>query len=287
LTVRLFLPFEVAALVVLLAACRTSKTHEVAVPPAPLHPAAEISLDATIEGEVVDPKTHERLAGALLIAEPALDGVASATAISDPTGHYTLRVPAARHRVTAYYDDAVIDAGIVEVAPHQVARRDVTINHEAIEAAAKAKQLPACPLAAGPPASTQERERLASQVLARGVSAIPDGGLLPESGPILVASDFTAQVHLSNVALGGSKRFVLKTMRELQAEADRTDEEVMYIHFEKLDIAGTCATVDVGVGIVLPSHSTKTPSCCCDAVDLYELRNGHWTFRTNVSTSCS
>jgi hypothetical protein len=272
---------------VLLAACRTAKTNEVAVPPAPSHPAPEVALDATIEGDVVDSKTHERLEGALIIAEPSLDGVASAAAISDPTGHYSLRVATARHRLTGYYNDVVIDVGTVEVASHEVARRDVTIDHEAIEAAAKANEPPACPLAAGPPASTRDREQLAAQVLARGVSAIPDGGMLPERGPILVASDFTARVHLSNAALGGSARFVLKTMRELQWEADQTGKDVRYIYFSRLDVAGMCATVDVGVGIVLPSSSKVTPLCCCDAVDLYDLRNGRWTFRTNVSTSCS
>ena len=175
--VRPSLLLVMAALILLLAACRTSKTNGIAVPPSS-HPTPDFALDAIIEGEVVDSATHEPLARALLTAEPALDGVASATAISDSTGHYTLRVPAARHRLTAYYDDAVIDAGTVDVTAHETARRNVTIDHDAIEAAAKARQLPACPPAAGAPASTQDLDQLASQVLARGVSAIPDGGLL-------------------------------------------------------------------------------------------------------------
>lgn len=286
-------PSACVVLSVSMFACGSGRIEERRAPHVlPSHASPALSTnsikDAAIEGFVVDSTTRQPVAGTTIIATP-LDGSQTLTDISDDAGHYRLELAAGVYHVQVYYADTLLDRGNISVKSNELVHLDTDIEHEIIVATERAEAPPCPPVVGQTAVSSWEIDQLAADVLARGIAVIPDGGLLPDQGPIYVASDVDGPVHLTAAALPQKRatRFALRTMRELQAEADRRRTHFEYVRFTQLDISGTCATVDIGIHIMTPSRSHDTFLCCCSATDVYDKRNGSWVFRTNVVTSCS
>jgi hypothetical protein len=147
-----------------------------------------------------------------------------------------------------------------------------------------------CPAVTPPrPASASEVDALVAAVLARIAgdrSTVADFGLLPAAGPVYVATETERGPRVSARMLPSGGQFQVKTLREIQAEADRRGADVSYIRFWSARVAGSCAAIDVGVDIELPSSTSIIKMCCCHATDIYDQRDGQWVFRTRSDAIC-
>lgn len=113
-------------LVVVAAACGGATAH------APLEHSGGVAdtRDGEIEGEIVDAKTGEPLAGVTIVA--MRDDHDVRTQISDAEGYFRLHaLPAARYRLDIYYADATVHLADVVVAPGERATADYKLDASA------------------------------------------------------------------------------------------------------------------------------------------------------------
>jgi hypothetical protein len=129
---------------------------------------------------------------------------------------------------------------------------------------------------------------------------LPDAKLLGPTGPVLVLGDVEL-AHMANDAVtidvqhltpsalpAGARAYTLIAKDALQAAADRSGHEVMYVAFDVTFFAGA-ADVHVGfaVRMVLPSAKQGLMLCCCGATDVFENHDGHWTLTKRRGVVCS
>ena len=158
----------------------------------------------------------------------------------------------------------------------------------------------ACSSTAAPLANTQpapaapqltDRDAVVAAVLERFLAdpkTLPDHGILPATGPIYVLAELDDHGAVTPAALPRAPRpFKLATQREIDGEADRTNQPVHYIRFYGLEIHGDAATIGSGVDLAIPKASNAIKMCCCSATDRYEKRAGRWTFASRGMSICS
>jgi hypothetical protein len=144
-------------------------------------------------------------------------------------------------------------------------------------------------------ASSTEHEAIVAAVLDRFAAdpeTLLDAGLLPQKGPLYVLTEIGGEseqdrpVQISTLPRA-TRPYVGKTLAELQAEADRKNEKVTFIHIYTITIKNNRATVSSGADILLPRRTDRVKLCCCLADDVYEKRGGRWTFARRSGSMCS
>ncbi len=115
-------------------------------------------------------------------------------------------------------------------------------------------------------------------------------GRLPKRGDVFVIDEVTVDgtvQHLDTKSLQefAPKRFVIKTMAEIQAASDKRDEMVGYLYFRSIDFKSTCAQVDFGLTVTIPNRTPDGPGmeCCSSVVDLFH-KGKPWASVGRIST---
>jgi hypothetical protein len=160
--------------------------------------------------------------------------------------------------------------------------------------APKAREVPVSNTTGAPAAPrADEHDAIVAAVLARfsaDPETLPDAGLLPKQGPIYVLSEVGEKPD-PVVRIGalprGPRPFVGRTLAELQAEADKHNVILQFIHFYSITIHGDRASVSSGADILYPTRHRDLKTCCCLSSDEYEKRAGRWTFVSRGSSICS
>ena len=141
-----------------------------------------------------------------------------------------------------------------------------------------------------PHAPVDDHDVLVTTVLQQYVAApdtLADHGLLPASGPVYVAAEIDEHQRVHAVALPPG-RFAIRTLADLQAEADRTKTNVAFIRFFDLTVDdATHAHVQVGVDIILPKQSQGIKMCCCSSAARWEKHGGVWAPGNTRMSICS
>lgn len=281
-------------ILLLLAACGPARHVTPRPEPAPRSTTQTVSSphDSIIEGSVRDEESRTGLEGATVIAKPRASGQQEAVSITDSTGHFRMEVASGHYDLTVYYSDAQA-YGDVDATIGNVARVELVIAHADVEAAARLPEQPACPpVPSAPTPSVAETDALIGAVLERYLTdrdALPDGGMLPSTGPVFVVSDADGALRMTASAIpkAGAGKLVLRTRRDLQADADRLGTEVFFVGFYRATISGDCATIDVGVYFAAPKNSKKIYLCCCSSTDVYERQHGRWVFKKRTEEICA
>jgi len=137
-----------------------------------------------------------------------------------------------------------------------------------------------------------ELDAVAKAVLERytlDTQSVPDAQLLEHEPTILVDRDLDGEgvgAELTAEALPAGK-FALRSVGEMQTDADRTDKVVHYIFIHRLQIDGNKATFWVGVHNKLPNIPEGSGTCCCSAEQVYIKRAGVWTYSETTEDICS
>lgn len=146
--------------------------------------------------------------------------------------------------------------------------------------------------APAPPEPLGERDALIAAVMARfeaDPTTMPDVGLLPDTGPILIRAelddDRAPRVRFTGTIRG--RKVVVRTAAALQARADRDHQHVHFIRFYGITIDGDAALVGVGVDLVVPTTAHGIKLCCCVGYDRYIRRDGTWVFERRDSSVCA
>jgi hypothetical protein len=81
-------------------------------------------------------------------------------------------------------------------------------------------------------------------------------------------------------------QYIVTTNADLQREADRSGQNIRFIHIFDLEIkiAGSCATVAVGGDHVAPKPLVALG---CTEIELFLRRGDHWAFRTSRIGACT
>lgn len=266
--------------------------HLTSVPP----PAAVASSKtAILSGRVVDSKTRAGIAGAEVIAFPPSPVGQTITlhdsaTVTDEHGAYRIALAPTTYDLVASVD-AARDVHDQVVLASGTTAEDFVLDHDAVISARNTRPPLACPgsppatVVRGHSASQDQIDEVARAVLGRAgtiPATIPDARSIAE---VQAEIESPAERRLtSRAAPVGS---ALRTHEELQAEADRTGHDVWYVSFSQLDTDGSCAVVEVGGCDVSPSHTRRgSPSCGCEALDLYEKHAGRWVFVRRVYQAC-
>ncbi|HZN55009.1 MAG TPA: hypothetical protein VFB67_06765 [Candidatus Polarisedimenticolaceae bacterium] len=69
-------------------------------------------------------------------------------------------------------------------------------------------------------------------------------------------------------------------------ERARNLGEVYYVVIHGLDVQGTEATLQLGVGVNVAPERAVNPMCCCSGEFRYALENGAWVYRGSGGTVC-
>jgi len=81
--------------------------------------------------------------------------------------------------------------------------------------------------------------------------------------------------------------YVAMTKAELEAEADRTNASVGFIHIFGVEAHGDDADITIGGDVALPAATRKHKLCCCEGTDHYTRANGVWTYAGTGMQICS
>jgi len=114
----------------------------------------------------------------------------------------------------------------------------------------------------------------------------PDGTLAKRHTPLLVASDVNSGRVLSSAALP-STEFELRTMAELQDEANRTQEKIFFIVISDVAITGADANAWVGVTFLKPTGMKGHALCCCSANQMFVKHGKAWRYKRTGMQVCS
>jgi len=120
----------------------------------------------------------------------------------------------------------------------------------------------------------------------RDASNTPDGALAKRHSPLLVASDMNPGRVLSAAALP-STDFELRTLAELQDEANRTEEKIFFIVISNITISGADANAWVGVDFLKPKNMKGHALCCCSANQMFVKRGKTWRYKSTGMQVCS
>jgi hypothetical protein len=133
-----------------------------------------------------------------------------------------------------------------------------------------------------------DAELLARTVLADW-AAVPDAGLLPPDGPVLVLQTIGEHGEKLTAASlpSGPRPFVLRSDEALQAQADATNTNVAYVRISVSFDGDSTAYVTSGVDILLPKSSTAIKMCCCSTSIEYKKQAGQWRASGQRMSMCS
>ncbi|HTL38870.1 MAG TPA: hypothetical protein VL326_37320 [Kofleriaceae bacterium] len=141
-----------------------------------------------------------------------------------------------------------------------------------------------------------ELDAVAKAVLERyklDPQSVPDAQLLEHEPTILVDRDLErdpergsigAQLTADALPVG---KFALRSVAEMQADADRTHDTVHSIFLYRLQIEGNRAKFWVGVHVKIPDVPEGSGTCCCSAQQIYVKRAGVWTYAETTDSICS
>lgn len=238
-----------------------------------------VTPPGVIEGVVVD--TTGIAVGATMIAT-TLGTPSTAVTLADESGRYRLSVAPGRWDLVVHYGDATIEIGAVTVRSARTTRRDVQIPY----AVDTEEPMVRCP--AGAATDPAARGAVVGAVLAR-LSAdrrpLLDAGRLPKTEPIYLR--VTPDGMDVRATMLGGQPLVMRSQAALQAEADRRDVTLHFLELHRVEVAGDCATVVIGIGMVTPARKRLTHLCCCSRTELWEQRDGRWQFRVQAYASCA
>lgn len=116
--------------------------------------------------------------------------------------------------------------------------------------------------------------------------SMPDAGLLTDSGPIDLVIDVEhgAPVRFERLPQG-KRRFVIKTVAEIQHEADATKTRIGYLHLAiSFDAKG--AMVTRGGDIAFPADPKVIKMCCCSSSRHYDKTPAGWRPARTMMESC-
>jgi len=119
---------------------------------------------------------------------------------------------------------------------------------------------------------------------------LPDIGMLPKDGPIIVQSDIPGQkATIDSRALPSIKgrKLVLMTRKEIQDKADRDDATLTYVEIDSIVVEGTVAKVSVGTNMAIPTNSHLAKLCCCTGLAIFNLVKDSWIFGNWSETVCA
>jgi hypothetical protein len=138
----------------------------------------------------------------------------------------------------------------------------------------------------------RELDAVAKAVLERYLAdrmSVPDSGLLEHEPTVLLDRDLEYDGTGATFTAGALPpgRFAVRSRAEMQADAERTNENVHYIFVHSLKIEGNRATFWVGVHLTIPGHPEGLGNCCCSAEQVYVKKNGAWTYAETTSSVCS
>lgn len=141
------------------------------------------------------------------------------------------------------------------------------------------------------PVAPAQIQTLVKQALENRLSAndIPDLNLLRSAARIAVRQDMRqARMTLTSDALPHLAGYTsyLVSSTDLQAEADRTEQDVFFVTVDRPSIDQDSATVWLGTGLVLPRTSHSLKLCCCVSQGQFH-RDGAWRFVEWLQRICS
>jgi hypothetical protein len=138
----------------------------------------------------------------------------------------------------------------------------------------------------------REIDALARAVLERYIvdpTSVPDNQLLEHERTIVIDRDLEydgtgSTLTTAALPLGP---FAIRSGAEMQADADRTNENVHYIFIHSLKIEGDRATFWVGVHVKIANVPEGSGTCCCSEEDVYVKKNGVWVYAATNDSICS
>lgn len=147
----------------------------------------------------------------------------------------------------------------------------------------------ATPVASPAAPPTAELDALLLAVLTRfeaDEETVPDSGMLTSPVVYIVFDD---AVSLGPAAFPPAAKhtYVVKTMAQVQAEADDTGQNINYIGIGAISREANQARFWIGVDFAMPSAEGGGKLCCCKGEVIYELRAGAWTFTGTGMAICS
>ncbi|HEY3450391.1 MAG TPA: hypothetical protein VGK67_28815 [Myxococcales bacterium] len=118
---------------------------------------------------------------------------------------------------------------------------------------------------------------------------LPDRGLLPADGPLLVREEiYDSAFKVTSASLPQpSTQLVTRAWVELQQVADASGQDLFFIEIGGLDLVGNEATLTIGVGFAIPESSQRAMLCCCSRTDSYTWQDGRWVFSKAINGQCS
>lgn len=81
--------------------------------------------------------------------------------------------------------------------------------------------------------------------------------------------------------------FVAMTHAELDAEADRINNGVGFIHIFGVEVKGEVATITIGGDVAHPAANRAHRMCCCESTDEWNRKAGIWSFAGSKMEICS
>ncbi|MFT3693395.1 MAG: hypothetical protein QM831_09675 [Kofleriaceae bacterium] len=110
---------------------------------------------------------------------------------------------------------------------------------------------------------------------------LPDSGLVGTNNYVM----FEPGIDLPETLPGKLKAMPLD---QLEAIADKTHKMVGMVHVFGVKVQdATHATITIGGDIALEKKDRGHKLCCCNTTDLYELKDGVWTFVRSEGGMCS
>ncbi len=275
-------------MIALLVACTASSLPRRRPPaPAPV-PHAEVLPPGwkeigTLEGDVTDSRTHEKVAGALISVH--IDS-GELTQITDETGHYALFVPAGPHEILCYYADSKVADNVV-VASGGTTTASYSFDTTAIDARAERLPRATCP-------ETAERQAVARDYHAIVAAALQHVLGDPETrrgneelfarAPIYVLDEIQVGIDGERHRITDTElravdvRLKARSWRELRAEADDLRRDVWFVRWHRVQFEGACAWPG--------SFDTTREGGPCSDEQLFHEHAGRWSYVGKVTSMC-
>ncbi len=255
-------------------------------PPTPaIHNAAPIAGATALEGRIVDSVSGAPVSG---IGVEAISGSSYDETISDEHGRYRLAITGGSAYVQLEYDRGTDMA----TAPGRVTSRDLRIDHDELVQRRTRRPPLACP--SSPPGTVIRGHTLAQagldaiahRVLERYAidpTTLPGGAV--GSNVTYVRTDLEQHRVLGSAALPAG--FIGETSAKLATEPLHTLGDVYYVNVRSIDADASCALVSIGIDFAAFAHQGIIKTCCCSAIQLYELRGGTWEFVADADKICA
>jgi hypothetical protein len=258
--------------------------------------AARTGNRGTVEGYVFDKQTGDGVAGVSFYG--GVSGQYLRPTTTDEHGHYTLQLQPTRAKLFVWIGGNSRKPVAVSVRAGHVTRVDLFVDHADVVAERQLHPPRNCPDSAagavvdGHTTTQQDIDDIAGAVLARfakNPSTMPDHALLGDSAIVNVNTNVGTKWHISLAAILSTqnRKLIGRPYFAMQDEADSTGHDIYYINISDVTSDGSCAFVSAGVDFMTPTSKHIWTLCCCTGHDIYEKRDGHWTFVRSDYELCS